>query len=271
MKIAFIGGGVMAEAIIQRAIQTGTLNATDICVVDPVAERRLLFRESLGILITSETVPDLREFPLIVVAVKPQQLTTVFNATRGKLSDDHTVLSIVAGASIETLSRGFDLPNIIRVMPNTPSQIGLGVSVWTATREVSMAFRSEATGLLETLGTQIYVENENYLDMATAISGSGPAYVFLFMECLLDSAVAMGIPRPIASVLVTETVLGSATLAKFSQTELSGLREMVTSKGGTTESALRVLDDRNFRETIDSAIKKAHEKAKALNTRSSEH
>jgi pyrroline-5-carboxylate reductase len=264
VKTVFIGGGVMAEAMINRAIGQGALTTTDICVAEPISERRGLLAERYAVSISAENRPAIENAELVVLSVKPQHLNGVFDDVGGRLSPRQTVLSIVAGASLASLTSGLDHQQVIRVMPNTPARVGAGMSVWTATPQVSDAAREAAASLLSTMGTQLYVAKEEYLDMATAVSGSGPAYIYLFMEALTDSAVHLGIPRDMARTLVLETVLGSATLAKETGEHPTLLREMVTSPGGTTAEALLVLESGGFRATIMEAVNAAHQKAQAL-------
>ena len=264
MQISFIGGGVMAEAMISCAIAQGVLAVKDVCVGEPVAERRTQLAERYGVATVAENRPATTDAKLIVLSVKPQHLPGVFQELGGWLSPDQTVLSIVAGTTMATLIRGLDHVQIIRVMPNTPARVGAGISVWTASDAVVPEARQAAGQLLEALGSQIYVSSEAYINMATAVSGSGPAYVFAFMEAMTDAAVHLGMPRELAQTLVLETVLGSATLAKETGEQPTSLRESVTSPGGTTAEALLELERHGFRVAVMDAILAAYQKAQAL-------
>ncbi|MES0279227.1 MAG: pyrroline-5-carboxylate reductase, partial [Dehalococcoidales bacterium] len=180
------------------------------------------------------------------------------------LKPDQLVLSIIAGKSIASLRQGLKHNAIVRAMPNTPAQIGQGVTVWTATAGVSGQQKEQAAAILRAMGQEIYVADENYLDMATAVSGSGPAYVFLFMEALITAAIDIGLPPDTAKQLVLETVAGSAAFAEKSGKELSELKRMVTSPGGTTAAALEVLDEGRLSELIKKAVAAAHRRAGEL-------
>ena len=264
MKTAFIGGGVMAEAMLGRAIAEGTITPAEVCVAEPVEARRSYLAEHYDVSTTADNRAAAAEAGLVVLAVKPQQLGSVFDALSGRLSESQTVLSIVAGASIASLTSGLAHSHVVRVMPNTPARIGAGVSIWTATPTVSEAARKAAAALLSAMGTQLEVEHESYLDMATAVSGSGPAYVFAFIEALTDAAVYLGIPREMSHTLVLETVLGSAALAKETGEHPGLLREAVTSAGGTTAEALLALDRGGFRAAIMDAVVAAYRRAQTL-------
>jgi pyrroline-5-carboxylate reductase len=264
MRIAFIGGGVMAEAMLSRAIAGGVAASSDICVAEPIASRREHLSKAYGVATVSGNAEALAGAGIVVLAVKPQHFAQVAAGLAGKLTRDQTVLSIIAGVTIETITGGLKHPHVIRVMPNTPAQIGAGMSVWTATGNLPEAARETATSLLGVLGREWYVEDESYLDMATALSGSGPGYVFAFIESLIEAGVEMGMPRDMAMTLSVETVAGAAKLAKETGENPSLLREMVTSPGGTTAEGLREMERRGFRATVLEAVNAAHRRAKEL-------
>ena len=270
MKTCFIGGGVMTEAIIKGAIGQGVLRSEHIHVGEPLAERRAWLSSQYGVTASSGNRDPILNAELVVLAIKPQQLTHVLPELKDILSPNQTILSIVAGATIQLIQKELNHLPVIRVMPNTPSQIGSGISVWTSSKEVEHLAKNTAESILSALGTQIYVEREDYLDMATAVSGSGPAYVFAFMESLTAAAVELGIPEQMAKQLVVETVLGSANLIKETGEEPSKLRSAVTSRGGTTESALLELERYGFQTSIRYAVKAAHEKARSIGSHTEE-
>ena len=182
----------------------------------------------------------------------------------GQSKSTQLVLSIIAGTRISTLCRGLNHSRIVRVMPNTPAQISEGMSVWTATAEVTKRQRGWAGSILGAMGKEIYVDDEKYIDMATAVSGSGPAYVVLFIESLVDAAVHIGLPYNIARELVLETILGSAHFVQRSGKLPAELRRMVTSPGGTTAEALAQLEKGQFTELVKQAVTAAYNKAKEL-------
>lgn len=264
MRTAFIGGGVMGEAILSRALAQGVLAPADVTVAEPVAARREHLTRQFKVAATASNREAAAGAGLIVLAVKPQHIGAVCADLAGTLAPTQSVLSIAAGVSIKRLADGLSHAANIRAMPNTPAQVGAGITVWTATKEVPEAGRAAAAALLGAIGRQVEVHDESYLDMATAVSGSGPAYVFAFMEAMTEAAVHMGLPRDMAAVLVLETVLGSARLAKETGQHPALLREMVTSPGGTTAEALRELERAGFRAAILEAINAAYRKAQAL-------
>ena len=264
MKTTFIGGGVMAEAMVSRGIAQGTLKPADVTVAEPIGERREALARQHGVTVSADNATAVEGAELVALAVKPQHLEAVLSELRGRLTSKQTVLSIVAGATLKSITAGLDHEQAIRVMPNTPARVGAGISVWTATPSVDDAARKAATALLEAMGQQLYVADESYLDMATAVSGSGPAYVFSFMEAVADAAVGLGIPREMARTLVVETVLGSALLVKETGEDPTRLREMVTSPGGTTAEGLRALEQGGFRDALTGAVLAAYDKAQAL-------
>jgi pyrroline-5-carboxylate reductase len=201
---------------------------------------------------------------VVVLAVKPQNLAEVMAEIKGRLKSEQLVLSIIAGARIDTLRLGLKHGCIVRAMPNTPAQIGEGMSVWTATAGVTKQQKAWASSILGAMGKEIYVDDEKYIDMATAVSGSGPAYVFLFIESLVEAAVHIGLPRDMAQELVLQTVLGSGHFAQKSGRELAELRRMVTSPGGTTAEALLQFEKGRFTDLVKQAVEAAYNKAKKL-------
>jgi pyrroline-5-carboxylate reductase len=199
-----------------------------------------------------------------VLAIKPQNLDEVTSEIKGKLNNSQLVLSIIAGRSIATLQQGLEHDAIIRAMPNTPAHIGKGITVWTTTEGVTAEQKIQAGAILKAMGKELHVTDENYIDISTAISGSGPAYVFLFMESLIDTAVDMGLPPDAARQLVLQTVAGSVDFAAKSDKGLAQLIQMVTSPGGTTAEALKVFEKGRFTELVEQAVTAAYKRAKEL-------
>ena len=264
MRISFIGGGVMAEAMIKGILQAGLANPQDVRVGEPVEERRHHLTETYGLSALSTNREVLDGAGLVVLSVKPQSLTEVMADLGPGLNSGHVVLSIIAGARIDTLIRGLGHPAVVRVMPNTPGQIGAGMTVWTAAYEVSEAARNTSRDILRTLGEELYVPDEKLVDMATAVSASGPAYVFLFIEAMIDAGVYLGMPRDMARKLVLQTVAGSTKLVQETGRHPAELKDLVTSPGGTTAEALLVFESNGFKGTIIEAIAAAYEKSRAL-------
>ena len=264
MEISFIGGGVMAEAIIAGILRQGVAQPREICVGEPLQERRAHLAKQHGIAVTSDNAAAARHGELVVLSVKPQSLSEVAQQLTGALREDQTAVSIIAGSTMETLVTGLAHRNVIRVMPNTPSRIGEGMSLWLASASVGESHKEAARAILQTLGEEMEVSDEKYLDMGTALSAGGPAYVFLFLESLIDAGVYMGMSRDMASKLALQTLLGSAKLAKESGEHPARLRDMVTSPGGTTAEALKVLEEKGFRDAVINAVVAAYQKAKRL-------
>ena len=263
-KITFIGGGAMGEAILS-AILDKRLSTPEAVTVSDINESRLKYLEQkYGVTVTSNNRQAVNNSDIVVMAIKPQNLDEVMADLKSQLKPDQLILSIIAGARIDTLCQGLDHRSIARVMPNTPAQIGEGMSVWTATTEVTETQKSTVSLMLGTTGKEIYVDDEKYLDMVTAVSGSGPAYFFLFVESLVDSAVQIGIPRDMAEKLVLQTMLGSAHLLQESGKPPAELRKMVTSPGGTTAEAILQFENGGFRNLVLQAVTAAYNKAKEL-------
>ena len=254
----------MAEAILSAILDGGLTSSGSIAIGEPHALRREYIGGRYGVKTTADNLEATKGADMVVLAVKPQHLGDVLDGLRGHLDASQAVLSIVAGATVESISEGLGHPAIIRVMPNTPAQVGEGMSVWTASREVSDQQLEATRQILKSLGEEIYVSEERYLDMATALSASGPAYVFLFLESLIDAGVYLGLTRDMAQTLALQTILGSATLAKRSGKHPAELRNMVTSPGGTTTEALLSMEEDGLRGIIINAVIAAHEKAITL-------
>ena len=270
MKIAFIGGGNMGEAMLSAVLKS--LPAPHSISISDISDTRLLTIEqkysSKFSQTTFSTTKDNREAAegseIIVLAVKPQNLAEVMAGLKGSFKSSQVVLSIVAGANIETLRLGLNHQCIVRSMPNTPAQIGEGITVWTATAKVIEVQRSVVSSILGAMGEEVYVDDEKYLDMATAVSGSGPAYFFLFAESLIEAGVSIGLSQDVTEKLVLNTMLGSAHLMKQSDKTPAELRRMVTSPGGTTAEALAQLEKGEFTRIVIQAVTAAYEKAKEL-------
>ncbi len=254
----------MAEALIGGVIDGHITPADRIRVSEPVEARRQYLEEKYGLKSYASNGDVLPGADLVVLAIKPQTLPYVAPELKEVLSEGNTVVSIIAGATIKTLTGGLGHASIIRVMPNTPAQIGEGMSVWTATNSVSKENRDGTGALLRTLGKEVYVPDEKLIDMATAVSASGPAYVFLFIEAMIDAAVYLGMARDMARTLVLQTVLGSTRLVEETGRHPAELKDMVTSPGGTTIEALKAFEDGGFRATVFNAVNAAYEKSKAL-------
>ncbi|MCX6023205.1 MAG: pyrroline-5-carboxylate reductase [Chloroflexi bacterium] len=265
LRLGFIGGGIMGEAMIKGLLEQRVTTPDRIVVTDISEGRCRHLAHTYGIHTYASNNPAaLDGADFVVVAVKPQNLGELYQELRGLFAQEQVLVSIIAGAGISTLAGNLGHPAVVRVMPNTPGQIGQGISVWTATPEVSEPQRKTVRTILGALGEEIFAPSEHYLDMATALSGSGPAYVFLFLEALIDAGVHIGMPRDMATRLTLQTVLGSAQLAITSGRHPAELRNMVTSPGGTTTEGLLRMETAGFRSLITHAVIAAFEKSVAL-------
>lgn len=262
-KIAFIGPGVMAEAMIAGLLRQKLANPGDLTASGPRPERGEQLEKKYAIHTTTDNAAAASQADVVVLSIKPQRLTSVMNGLT-KIRPDALVLSIVAGASLQKISRTLKHPAVVRSMPNTPGQIGEGITVWTASEKTSQTQRETARRILRALGDEVFVEDEGYLDMATALSGSGPAYVFLFTEALIDAGVHMGFPRRIAEQLVLQTIKGSASFYEQAERHPATLRNQVTSPGGTSAEALYYLEKAGFRTAISRAVWAAYQRSLEL-------
>lgn len=253
----------MGEAIIKCFVQKKVAAPRDMVVSDISPVRRELLSEDYGVNTLDNNEMTAKNADLIILAVKPQNLPHVMEEIKG-LEPKQLVLSIVAGATLSTLRQGLNHSSVIRAMPNMPTQIGEGMTVWTATTETDVRQRKLAQTVLRALGKEIYVADEKYLGMATALSGSGPAYVFLFIEALVDAGVHIGLPRDMAQELVIQTVVGSTHTVEKTRRHPAELRNLVTSPGGTTTEALLQLEKGQFRSLVLEAVAAAYKKAKHL-------
>ena len=264
MKISFVGGGVMAEAIISGIVGADVAPSSDICVGEPSDIRRKHLEDTYSIKTTADNLEAIEGARLTVLAVKPQTLPYVYPQLSGSLAADNTVVSIVAGATLSNLTAGLGHSQIIRVMPNTPGQIGAGMTMWMASEAVPRQTVDTTRAIVRTLGKEIYTDDEKMIDMATALSASGPAYVFLFIESLIDAGVYLGLSRDVSWQLAIQTVLGSTQLIQDTGIHPAELKDMVTSPGGTTIEAIRSFEEGRFRALVLNAVNAAYEKSKAL-------
>lgn len=263
MKLGFVGGGLMGEAILAGALKQKVTAAGDVAVSEIVPARREHLTSTYGV--RADEAPDeALAADIVVLAVKPQEFSKASGALNGRLNSRQTVMSIMAGVRIETIRDAMAHDAIARAIPNTAAQVGESMTVWTASPEVSDEARESIRSLLAVLGQELYVADEKYVDMATAVSSSGPAYVFLVMEAMIDAAVHIGLKREQAEQMVKQTLYGSALYARESGRHPAVLRNEVTSPGGTTAEALRVLEEAAVRAAFTDAIEAAFEKAKAL-------
>jgi pyrroline-5-carboxylate reductase len=266
LNLAFIGCGVMAESMIAGLLNKGLVSAGSIVASHPRADRRNDLETRYGINVFASNAAAARaaaseESSATILCVKPQRLKLVIGDLAGILHPDQLVISIVAGARIEHLAEELGTAKIVRAMPNTPSQIGAGITAWTCTVAVGDEDRKNVGALFSALGTELFVETENMVDMATSLSATGPTYIFMVMEALTDAGVHLGFSRDMAKELVQETMLGSVKFAIESGKHPAELRNMVTSPGGTSAEAIYQMEKGSLRTVLSKAVYSAYKRA----------
>jgi pyrroline-5-carboxylate reductase len=264
MRVGIVGAGVMAEAIISGLIADRAVQAAQLTASHPRRERRETLAERHGIHPVASNREALGDAQVVVIAVKPQMLGRVMRELRGRLDAEQVVVSIVAGATVRTLVDGLQHAAVVRAMPNTPSQIRRGITVWSASEACTAAQRDLARGVLRALGAERQVADEAFVAMATALSGTGPTYLFAVMEALIDAGVHLGFPRELAHDLVVDTLIGSAEFARQSELHPAQLRNAVTSPGGTSAAAIYELEKGRIRTVFSDAVWAAYRRTLEL-------
>lgn len=260
MKIAVIGGGAMGATLIKAATAAKVAEQSDFAICEVDSARRTALAQSFPAARISPSIEAAGEQDLAYLAIKPQDLPGL----RGKPLGKMLIVSIMAGVPIAAVREATGAKRIVRAMPNTPAQINRGFTVWTATDDATPADRSRASALFDAMGGQIEAADESVLDKATAVSGSGPAYVFLFLEAFANAAVSIGLNPADARRMALETVIGAAEYAKSSDQHFAALKDQVTSPAGTTAAGLRELERRGFRSALFEAVHAAHARAEEL-------
>ncbi|HYN49006.1 MAG TPA: pyrroline-5-carboxylate reductase [Candidatus Nanopelagicales bacterium] len=263
-SLATVGTGVMAESMIAGLIRGQLVEPSRVIASHPRPERREQLARDHGIRVTASNVEAVEGADVVVLAVKPQMLARVGREIGPHLATGQLVLSVIAGATTTALEGLLGHRELVRSMPNTPAQLGRGMTVWYATPETTADQRAQAKALLSALGVELEVDDEKLVAMATAVSGTGPTYVFLVMEALVDAAVHLGFPRHVAHDLVVETLEGSAFFAKQSGAHPAVLRNMVTSPGGTSAAALHELESGRLRTVLSEAVWAAYRRTVEL-------
>jgi pyrroline-5-carboxylate reductase len=261
-KIGFIGGGNMAEAFI-KGLMNGGFPSEDIHFFEPNETRRNLMVERYGITCSENNAALVTESDIVVLATKPQILEKVLGEVNGSFTDDKLLVSILAGVTTTALEAGLGgQPRVVRAMPNTPALAGKGAAALCPGRNINEEDRGVAQHLFETVGIALWVE-EGQMDAVTGLSGSGPAFVYTFIEALTAGGVQEGLRLDVAHALAVQTVIGSAHLVQVTGEHPAMLREKVCSPAGTTISAIRVLEERSFRgtmmEAVAAATRRSHE------------
>ncbi len=267
-RLAFIGCGVMAESMAAGLLRMELVAPEQIVASHPRRERRSELESKYKITVyehNADAVKAVRDDESIVVlCVKPQRINSVLAELKNVVLSEQLIISIVAGALIETISTMLANDLVVRAMPNTPSQIGQGMTAWTCTDEVDENHQAQVRELLTALGKEIFVETENMIDMATSLSATGPTYIFTFMEAMTDAGVHLGFSRRVSQELVQQTILGSVLFAIESGKHPAELRSMVTSPGGTSAEANYQMEKGGLRTVLSKAIYAAYQRAVEL-------
>jgi pyrroline-5-carboxylate reductase len=269
LHLAFIGCGVMGESMLAGLVQRKLVDRANISASHPREARRNELSEKYGVAVFESNAEAAgavvgKDDSAVVICVKPQRLSRVLADLDRTLRLDQLVISIVAGATIEHLAESLGTAKIVRAMPNTPSQIGAGITAWTCTEAVAENERAHVRELLKALGKELFVETENMIDMATSLSATGPTYIFMVMEALTDAGVHLGFSRDMARELVQETMLGSVKFAMESHLHPAELRNMVTSPGGTSAEAIYQMEKGTLRTVLSKAVHAAYKRAVEL-------
>ncbi len=263
MQVAFIGGGNMGRALAEAAIRQGVSRAGDVLVVDPDPQARER-NEQLGCRVRAEADAEIAQAAVVVLAVKPQLAPAVMAALGPRLRPSQIVVSIMAGVALAQMQAALNHRAVVRVMPNTPAQVGMGMNVYFADPAVTERQLQPVVKLLQASGEVLAVTSEDAIDAATAVSASGPAYVFYVAEHWMRAAQALGFSEAEATKLVQQTLLGSTTLWRTAGLPAGQLREQVTSKGGTTAAALASFEQAAVGAGIEAGVRAAYRRAKEL-------
>jgi pyrroline-5-carboxylate reductase len=264
MKLGLIGCGFMGEAMLGAMIEKGVAQSADVAVAEINDERCALVNGRYGVRAASDPTSVIDGAELVIFAVKPQEFDAAAHHLQGRFRRDQTIVSIMAGVPIERIARTLSHAAIVRVMPNTPAAVGEGISVWTATPEVDDAARAQVGSILRAMGREVHVEDEKYLDMATALSASGPGFIYMLIEAFIDAGVHVGFKRNVAEMLALQTFIGSAKYAEKTGKHPAQLRNEVTSPAGTTAAGLLVLERAGVRGAIIDAIEAAYNRSREL-------
>lgn len=260
--VAILGAGAMGEALAQGLLRAGWA-PDDITLAARREERGRLAEERTGIRTLLQASDAARGRDVVVVSVKPRDVPDLLSQLAGSLESDQVILSLAAGVPIEAFERRFADSPVVRAMPNTPALVGEGISAYAAGNSAGEQALEMASAVLEAVGPTIRLD-ERLLDAVTAVSGTGPAYVFLLAEALIEAALREGLPRDVAERLVTQTVKGAGVLMVETDRNPAELRAQVTSPGGTTASAVHILEERGFRALLEDAVRAAAGRSREL-------
>ncbi len=264
-QIGCIGGGQMGEALVKGIIQSGLYPVGNISIAEPDEGRRNYLAATYSMRTSESSVSLWQQCRIVLLAVKPQSMESLLRESRQHIQKHHLLITIAAGLPLSFYSDclGFDTCRIIRVMPNTPALVLQGASVLCGNHNVSKDDLEKAEAIFNAVGKAIILD-EIYMDAVTGLSGSGPAYVFTFIEALIDAGIKCGLPRTVAESLTSQTILGSIRLLQEKGEHPAVLRAKVTSPGGTTIAGLHVLEKAGFRGIIMDAVETATNRSKIL-------
>ncbi len=264
MKIAIIGGGNMGSTYAKAFIQSNIVKKESLLIVEKYSDKINELKSKLGVVIQDELTSNITAFDTIIIAVKPQDFRVLAGTLSTYLKPNQSIISIMAGITIEKISALLAHKNVVRAMPNTPAQLGCGITGFSAAVGVNEDTITTIKLLLETTGKAIFMKDENMLDAVTALSGSGPAYFYYIVKHMIEAGKQMGIDEATAATLVKQTMLGSFQIMNNSTLSLDEMIKMVASKGGTTEAALNSFDANNVGNHIIEALQAAESRAKEL-------
>src|SRR6185369_7799317 len=266
-SLAFVGSGVMAEVMISGLLSRQVVPPGSIWATGPREDRARHLADTYAIHATTDNLDAVAHADIVVLAVKPQTMARVLQQIRKSIRRKQLVMSIVAGARMGVIGEALGHPAVVRCMPNLPCQIHRGMTIWTATPEVTPAARDDVRGILQTMGREIYVSDALDVDRATAVNGTGPAIITHFVKALEDAANFIGESRPLARQSVLQTIIGTAEMILASERHTGEIIDSVTSPGGTTSRALHVLHQGGFSAIITDAIDAAYRRSVELGTK----
>lgn len=264
MKIAIIGGGNMGSTYARAFVRSNIVKKEDLVIVEKHTEKREELKQEGVARLKEELDEELKEMKIIIVAVKPQDFKALIPELKNLLHEKQLIISIMAGIKIEFIKNSLGHVNVVRAMPNTPAQLGFGITAFTVNKDSSFEDISIVDTLLETTGKSIFMKDEELLDAVTALSGSGPAYFYYFVKHMIEAGKQMGIEEPVASMLVKQTMLGAFQIMNNSKQSLDDMIKSVASKGGTTEAALKTFEECGVGANIINALNAAEARAKEL-------
>ncbi|MBK9734318.1 MAG: pyrroline-5-carboxylate reductase [Saprospiraceae bacterium] len=264
MKIAILGCGNMGLAFARSFIQFDLVKKENLLLIEKNEERSQILKKTKEGVVVNVITDDIKEYDLIILAVKPQDFEVLAKEIKGKLTDNQIVLSIMAGIRIKKIIELTDHKYIVRAMPNTPAMLGMGITGFTAVEGISISKLFKVENLINATGRSIYIEDEDMIDAVTALSGSGPAYFYYFVKHMTEAGKKMGFDEGTALLLVKQTMLGAYHLIHNAELSLDELITAVASKGGTTEAALKVFNEQGLDQAIKNGILAAESRAKEL-------